>query len=107
MPDRLQRIREMLSATPGDAFLQYALATELCNAGDLAAGIAAYESLRSVHPDYLGLYYHLGATLLKIGRTADADVVFADGIARSRAAGDQHTLSELQNIRLNAQLDLE
>ncbi len=96
----------MLTATPADAFLNFALATELVNAGDLEGGRAAYERLRAEHPEYIGLYYHLGSTLLKLGRGAEADAVFADGIERARAAGDQHSLSELQNVRLNARLDL-
>lgn len=96
----------MLAATPGDAFLAYALATELCNGGDLSAGVQAFEQLREAHPSYLGLYYHLGAALIKLERPAEADAVFADGITRAHAAGDHHALAELRNVRMNAQLEM-
>ena len=105
MNDRLAQIRALLAASPGDAFLAYALATELVQSGDLVAGVAAYEDLRRRHPDYVALYYHYGAALLALERPDEADAVFADGITRARAAGDQHAVSELQNIRLNASLD--
>ena len=106
MNDRLAQIRALLAASPDDAFLGYALATELVQAGDLGAAVDAYGALRRRHPDYVGLYYHYGATLLKLDRGDEADAVFADGIERARAAGDQHALAELQNLRLNASLDL-
>lgn len=96
----------MLADNPDDAFLTFALATELRNAGRLEAAVETFTALRERHPDYLGLYYHLGAVLLELGRVTAADEVFADGIARARRLGDHHTLSELQNIRTNASLGL-
>lgn len=106
MNDRLAQIRALLADAPEDAFLNYALATELVQAGRLDDAVVAYETLRRRHPDYVGLYYHYGETLLKLGRGDEADAVFADGIARAKAVGDQHALAELQNLRLNASLDL-
>lgn len=105
MPNRLAQLRALLEATPDDAFLGYALATELYRSGDHAAGIAAFEALRARHPDYVGLYYHLGAALAERGQREAADAVFADGIARARRLGDRHALAELQNIRLNVGLE--
>ena len=101
MSDRLQQIRTLLTSSPDDAFLLYALATELTQAGEVAAGIVAYEDLRARHPDYVGLYYHLGAALAAAGRSGEADAAYADGIARARRLGDQHALSELMNARMN------
>ena len=106
MNARLQQIRALLAETPDDAFLLYALATEWVQAGELERATEAFANLRARHPDYVGLYYHYGATLLKLGRAEAADAVFAEGIAVARAAGDRHALSELQNIRLNASLEL-
>ena len=106
MNARLQQIRALLADSPDDAFLLYALATEWVQTGELEEAAAAFADLRARHPDYVGLYYHYGATLLKLERRAEADAVFAEGIARARAAKDRHALAELQNIRLNASLEL-
>ena len=106
MNARLAQIRALLAESPGDAFLLYALATEWVRAGELERAAEAFADLRARHSDYVGLYYHYGATLLKLERAGEADAVFAEVIAQARAAGDQHSLSELQNIRLNASLDV-
>ena len=106
MNARLQQIRALLAESPDDAFLLYALATEWVQAGELEKAAAAYADLRARHPDYVALYYHYGATLLQLARPAEADAILAEGIAQARTAGDQHALAELQNLRLNASLEL-
>ena len=105
MSDRLGQIRALLADAPDDAFLLYALATELTRGGNAEAGIATFERLRARHPDYIGLYYHLGTALATAGRKFDADAVYADGIERARRLGDRHALSELMNVRMNLEVD--
>lgn len=105
MLNRIDRIRLMLSEQPQDPFLRYALAQELCNAGDLVAGVQAFEDLRRDNPEYVGLYYQLGLALLQLERPEEADAVFAEGIARADTAGDSHTAQTMRNARLNASLE--
>ena len=104
MPDRLATVRAMLRETPDDPFLRFALAQELCNAGQLDAGAAAFEALRRDRPDYTGLYFHLGVTLLELGRREEALATLDDGIARARAAGEHHDADAMRNVRTNAML---
>ncbi len=60
MTSRKDILLQMLSETPGDAFLIYALALEEHKEGDLPAATKRLESLVESHPDYLGSYYQLG-----------------------------------------------
>jgi len=107
MADRLQRITEMLSNTPNDAFLLFALAQELKNAARVEEAIAAFRNLRKQHPDYVGLYYHYAAVLAEAKRTSAAEEVYEQGIAVAQKIGDQHALAELKNAFLNWQIEQE
>jgi len=41
----------------------------------------------------------------RTGRKEEALALYDEGIRRARAAGDQHTLSELQNARMNLEIE--
>src|SRR3954468_11671777 len=96
MPTRLEMLREMVSKSPGDAFLRYGLATEYANAGDLEQAVAEYSALLAANPDYAAGYYHGGRTLEKLGRLDEARAVYEKGIEVTTRTGDGHTRSELQ-----------
>ena len=105
MADRLQRITEMLSSTPNDAFLLFALAKEHKNAARADEAIAAFKNLRDQHPEYVGLFYHYAAVLADEERNSEAEEVYKAGIAVAQKAGDQHALAELKNAFLNWQIE--
>ncbi len=105
MTDRLETLRSMLGEQPDEPFLRFAMAQELCNAGQLELGIAHFESLRKDRPDYVGLYHHLSLALLQLDRTDEADAVLAVGIDQAEAAGDRHAADAMRTIRYNAALE--
>ncbi|MFK8056118.1 MAG: tetratricopeptide repeat protein [Saprospiraceae bacterium] len=105
MADRLQRILDMLTSTPTDAFLLFALAQEHKNADRPDEAIAAFKNLRDLHPDYVGLYYHYAAVLAESERNTDAEEAYKAGIEVAQKAGDQHALAELKNAFLNWQIE--
>lgn len=105
MANRLQRILEMLSSSPNDAFLLFALAQEHKNANRADEAIAAFRNLRNQHPDYVGLYYHYAAVLADVQRNTEAKEVYEAGIAVAQKVGDQHALAELKNAYLNWQIE--
>ncbi len=107
MADRLQRILEMLSNSPEDSFLLFALAQEHKNAGRVEESIAAFKKLRKLHPDYVGLYYHYAALLVDSQKNTEAEEVYQAGIAVAQKVGDQHALAELKNAFLNWQIELD
>ena len=57
------------------------------------------------HPDYLATYYHLGKLYIKLGRKEEAMSIFETGIQKSKLAGEQHTLSELQSAKLELEYE--
>ncbi|HTL07945.1 MAG TPA: tetratricopeptide repeat protein [Chitinophagaceae bacterium] len=94
--DRIARIREMLVKTPGDDFLQHALALEYVKNGDDAAAKTMFEQILINNPGYIGSYYHLGKLLERTGDTQAAIQWYEKGMAAAKAAADQHALNELR-----------
>ncbi len=94
--DRMQRILEMLEKQEGDAFLLYALAKEYEKRGERKQALDTYLKLRSLHPDYVGFYYHLGKLYEQEGQPEEAMATYEEGMRRCKAVGDQHAFSELR-----------
>ncbi|MGX5819369.1 tetratricopeptide repeat protein [Chitinophaga lutea] len=94
--DRISQLKAFLEGSPGDGFLQHALALEYVKTGDDAAARAVFETLLSAQPDYVGSYYHLGKLLERIGDNAEAVRIYEKGMEVAKAAGDRHAYAELQ-----------
>jgi len=107
MADRLKRIQEMLSNTPNDPFLLFALAQEHKNAGRSTEALTAFKNLHERQADYVGLYYHYAALLAELDMNREAEEVYTSGMDVAQKAGDQHALAELKNAYLNWQIDQE
>ncbi|MCC6462880.1 MAG: tetratricopeptide repeat protein [Saprospiraceae bacterium] len=100
MSQRLQRLQQMLAASPGDSFLLFAIAKEFESLGDLDQAFEHYLRLRDTDPDYVGLYYHLGKLFEKTAQLDRAIQTYRQGIAVAKKAGDRHAWSELNGARL-------
>lgn len=94
--DRRATLLAMLEKTPGDAFLQHALALEHIKAGEDASARQMFERLLEQHPGYVGSYYHLAKLLEGTGETKLALSWYQRGITAARSAQDHHALGELQ-----------
>lgn len=97
---RLEQLQSLLTESPKDSFLLFALAKEFESQGDDSAARRQYDQLREADPDYIGLYYHLGKLLERQQDPVAAVAVYEDGIARARGAGDMHAMSELAGAKL-------
>jgi len=93
--NRIEQISAMLADSPDDPFLMYALAKEYESAGDIETALAQYLRLKAVHPDYVGLYYHLGKLYEKKDRPDQAIEIYREGKAAASNANDRHALSEI------------
>lgn len=93
--DRLDILFNMLEQSPDDAFLMFAIAKEREKRGEGEEALAQFETLRQRHPDYVGLYYHLGRLEETLRDHATAAATYRRGISVARAAGDAHAASEL------------
>ena len=94
--DRIQRIKEMLTANPGDSFLQHALALEYIKINEDEQAKELFENLLRENEDYVGSYYHLGKLLERKECIEDAKEVYEKGMQKAKEAGDMHTYNELQ-----------
>lgn len=82
--NRLEQLKEMNEADPDDAFVHYALAKEYEYAGMPETALECYNGLMKNHPQYVGLYYHLGSLLEKLSDPQKALVVYEKELALLR-----------------------
>jgi tetratricopeptide (TPR) repeat protein len=103
---RLEQIKSMLEEKPNDAFLMFALARELEGLEHWTEAVDAYEKLKEVSPDYVGLYYHLAALYAELGEHEKASATYAMGIQTAEKLKDHHALGELKNAFANFEMGL-
>ena len=100
MSDRLELLKSMLEKSPKDSFLLFAIAKEYEGLGENKAALDFFMNLKKSQPDYVGLYYHLGKLYEKNDEVEKAFFTYKDGMEVAKAAGDQHSLSELAGAKL-------
>jgi tetratricopeptide (TPR) repeat protein len=94
--NRIEKLMEFLAATPGDNFLQHALALEYIKIGNDEKARAIFEDILQQNPGYVGSYYHLGKLLERMQQTQEAIAIYKKGMAATKAVNDRHAYSELQ-----------
>lgn len=96
MLERIEKIRELLEKTPGDNFLQHALALEYIKMGREEEAEKLFRSVLENDPGYTGSYYHLGKLLERTNRNTEALLVYERGMEECRKSGDTHAFNELK-----------
>ena len=92
----LNNLFSFLDKAPGDPFTLYSIAYEYKRMQQYEEAHRYFTQLKELHPDYLGLYYHLGATLEQLDRDQDALEVYQQGMAVATSQKDMHALGELK-----------
>jgi len=92
---RRQQIEALLKDEPDDTFLNYALAKELVSEGDSVAGIAVFDRVLELNPDYVPAYFQKAQTLAGDGEIEAARDVLAQGIEVAQRIGDSHAAGEM------------
>lgn len=95
--DRKDKLLQMLADSPGDSFLQHALALEYIKEGKDEDAETLFMKILDREPGYTGSYYHLGKLLERNGRTDDALEWYKKGMIAARVAGDRKAYNELQS----------
>jgi thioredoxin-like negative regulator of GroEL len=93
--ERIQFLRESITANPGDTFARFGLAVELARGGQPAEAWEHFQYLLENHSDYAPAYYQAGMLLVDQGRTEEARRVLAQGVELTRRLGQKHAESEL------------
>lgn len=94
--ERIKRIKEFLKASPGDNFLQHALALEYIKQQDDITARSIFEEILTRDPNYTGSYYHLAKLLERLNLQNLAMEWYQKGMQRAKLAGDNHTYNELR-----------
>lgn len=98
---RLNQLQTLLAESPNDSFLLFAIAKEYEKAAEQEQALQQYLLLKEHHPDYVGLYYHLGKLYEQLNNPAQAFHTYKAGMNVARKLGDQHALSELAGAKLS------
>ena len=103
---RIQQLFDFLKGDPTDAFTLYSLAYEFLKEGHIQKAIEYFSTLRQHHPDYVGLYYHLGKAYQTLELYDKAEEAFQVGIEIAKEKEDAHSLEELNRAvqQLNDEL---
>lgn len=94
--DRLQQLLIFLEKFPNDPFNLYSIAYEYMRRAEWETAQSYFLRLRQAHPDYVGLYYHLGKIQEQLDQIDAAYEAYEAGIAVAKQKEDMHALSELQ-----------
>lgn len=87
---------------PNDHFVLFGLAKEHEKISDWDQAVAYYNTLKSIAPNYVGLYYHLAAALIEIDASEDIiQKTYEEGILIATSLEDHHAKAELQNAFQN------
>jgi len=94
--ERIEKLKQFLQASPGDSFIQHALALEYIKLGDDSTARRLFEELLNREPSYVGSYYHLGKLLERNNENDGAIKWYEKGMEEARRAGDKHAYGELR-----------
>ncbi len=102
MSKRLEMIEKVIATGSNDPFHHYARAMELRALARNDEALAGFEGLVTRFPDYVPTYLMFAQLALEVGDEARARQQVQAGIARARAAGDAHSVSELEALLASA-----
>lgn len=94
--DRINKLKEYLTTSPTDSFLQHALALEYIKIGEDDKARKLFENILNLDSNYIGSYYHLAKLLERTGNNEEAIQCYEKGMKAAKQAGDQHSYNELQ-----------
>lgn len=93
---RREQLEQLLAASPGDAFLQYAVAMTCLSDGQPAEAARRLADINQQHPDNVAAWFQRGKVLAQLGEEDDARSVINSGIAVARRVGDSHAEGEMR-----------
>lgn len=97
MNERMQKLATFLEQSPDDCFLNHAMALEFIKLGDDEQAAGLFQKNMDYDANYLATYYHYAKLLERVGDEQKAIAVYEQGMEKSKAAGDNHTFSELRS----------
>jgi predicted Zn-dependent protease len=96
--NRREKLEALLSDSPDDPFLRYALALALAGEGNVVEAQEGLGSLLQSAPDYVPAYFQLAQLQVNDGKADLAKPVLMRGIEMARRAGDSHAEGEMRGF---------
>ena len=93
---RVAALKEILRASPDDAFARYALGLEYSGSGETDAALAEFQRLLAAHPDYTNGYFMAAQTLARAERKDEAKGMLRQGMDCAGRTRNQHALAEME-----------
>lgn len=90
-------LEQMVQKGSKDPFAWYGLAMEYRTLGRADEALSTFAKLREASPDYVPMYLMASQLLAEQGKRDEAAAWAREGLARARAKGDGHALSELES----------
>lgn len=104
--NRLDQLLDFYKNNPDDSFILFAVAKEYENIERWDKALQFYLNLKNKDPDYIGLYYHLAKLYEKINETQLALQTYNEGLDLGQRLKDFHAVSELNNAKMNLEIEL-
>jgi Flp pilus assembly protein TadD len=92
---RREQLAQLLTQSPDDVFLRYALAMEIAKEGDLPEAVSQLAAITDDEPDYVPAWFQRGQLLAREGESDQARDVLRQGIDAARRTGDAHAEGEM------------
>ncbi len=106
IPTRLDRLKELLKEDPDNSFILFAIAKEHEGLGEKVTAINQFLALIEKDSQYVGTYYHLAQLYEETEDPEAALKTYQQGMTVAQAVKDQHAYSELQNAKMNLELEM-
>ncbi|MCB9033832.1 MAG: tetratricopeptide repeat protein [Chitinophagales bacterium] len=105
--DRLIQLAQLLEENPNDSFINFAYAKELEKAGKYENAMQVFENLLVIDENYIGTYYHL-AKLYELNNDFNKALnIYNKGIEIATKQKTMHALKELQQAKMNLEIEME
>ncbi|MGD0541238.1 MAG: hypothetical protein ABSB33_06965 [Tepidisphaeraceae bacterium] len=92
---RMDKLRQMLEKSPGDAFLLYAVALEYRKSGDAKSAMEYLDKVIQHDWGYCYAYHQKGQILESSGEIDAARQAYRQGIDAAARKGDEHAGQEI------------
>ncbi len=103
---RLESLKSMLEKDSSDSFLHYAIAKEHESLSQYDDALQHFLFIKDYDQTYIGMYYHLGKLYEKMNESEMALRTYEEGILVAKKIPDFHALSELNNAKLNLEMEM-
>lgn len=96
MADRIEQLKKILAAEPGDVFCMYGLAIEHAKRGEADLAVEWFDRTIATDPNYCYAYFHKAKAQHDAGDAASAAATLRVGLNQARACRDLKAAGEIE-----------